>query len=164
MNDFADHMGERAKEHEHSAMLVFYLMVANYDSSKRAFTDMLWFGMILFDNRYEYSMPMSRADGFKESATNKWIYNLDGHDFYSPENNLYDPDGNIIYNEWKTVDVNLLDHVRSAFNAAQEGGYMQNSKWENLYINGMYIGFELPGTYDLDMSVKDMDILTIREK
>ena len=31
---------------------------------------------------------MSRADGFKESATNKWIYNLDGHDFFSPENNL----------------------------------------------------------------------------
>ena len=164
VNDFVDHMGERDDWGLHSAMCVFYLMVANYDAEKRNFTDMLWFGLVLFDNRFEYCELMSRPDGYKESATNKWIYNLDSHDFYSPENNVYDTDGNIIYNEWKTVDVELLEHVRSAFDAAQEGGYMANSKWENLYINGMYVGFEVPGTYDLDMSIKDMDILTIRQK
>ena len=57
----------------------------------------------------------------------------------------------------------LTDLIRRAFNAAQEAGYMKDSKWDNLYINGMYTGYELPGTYDIDMSFKNIDIVVEKE-
>jgi len=41
---------------------------------------------------------------------------------------------------------------------------MVNSSWENLYVNGMYTGYELPGNYDIDMSFKNIDIITEKIK
>ena len=79
--------------------------------------------------------------------------------FYSEDNNFYDSNGQMIFNEWKDIDVDLLPLIRRALDEAKKAGYMKNAKWENLYINGMYIGIELPGNYDLDMSVKDVEIL-----
>ena len=164
MNSFKDNMGDRANEGLHSAMCLFYLFVANYDEQRHEFNDMLWFGIPVFDNRYVYSASASFPDlGSKESATVKWIYNIGGHEFYNDENNIYDTNGNIIFNEWKSIDVELIDLIKNSLSTAQKAGYMVNSKWENLYINGMYMGYETPGNYDIDMSFKNMDIVMERE-
>ena len=40
----------------------------------------------------------------------------------------------------------------------KENGYMIQSKYEDLYVNGMYFGFESCGTYDASISVKNFDI------
>ncbi len=164
INEFVDHMGDRADYGLHSAMCLFYLYVANYDETARNFTDMLWFGIPIFDNRYVFSEEASFPDaGSKESATDKWIFNISSSAFFQPDYNLYDEAGKILLNTWRTVDVELTDLIRRAFNAAQEAGYMKDSKWDNLYINGMYTGYELPGTYDIDMSFKNIDIVVEKE-
>ena len=61
------------------------------------------------------------------------------------------------------MQVDVLGKIYEAFNSAQANGYMKGSKWENLYINGMYFGFELPGTYDIDMSFRNLDITSYIE-
>lgn len=160
MNAFVDNMGERADPSLHSAMCLFYLFVANFDPNTSTFTDMLWFGIPIFDNRRVFSSEMSFADtGSKESGTDKWIFNIASTEFFDMDHNLYNVDtGEIIFDEWKRVDVELLFLIKKAFNEARNAGYMKNAKWENLYINGMYMGFELPGNYDIDMSFKNVDI------
>lgn len=165
LNSFKDNMGDEADPSLHSAMCLFYLFVANYEPTTRAFTDMLWFGIPIFDNRYVFSPEMSFPDsGSKGSATEKWIFNISSDNFFSPENNLYDEEGKMIFGEWKTVDVELVSLIRRAFEEAQNAGYMANSSWENLYVNGMYTGYELPGNYDIGMSFKNIDIITEKIK
>ena len=160
INSFKDNMGDRADYSLHSCMCLFYLFVANYDEKANVFTDMLWFGIPVFDNRYTFSEEQSFPDtGSKESATDKWIFNIASSNFFNPDYNLYDVEGNILYDTWRTVDVELIHLIRKAFNEAQKQGYMQNSSWENLYVNGMYTGYECPGNYDIDMSFKNIDII-----
>ena len=160
LNAFADNTNGTADPALHSAIFMFYLFVANYDETTHKFSDMLWFGLPVFDNREAFVSEMSFPDvGTKDSASGKWIFNIASTNFYSEDNNFYDSNGQMIFNEWKEIDVELLPLIRRALNEAQKAGYMKNAKWDNLYINGMYMGIELPGNYDLDMSVKDVDIL-----
>ena len=160
LNAFTDNTEGPADPAIHSAIFMFYLFVANYDEATNKFTDMLWFGLPVFDNREAIVHEMSFPDvGSKESASGKWIFNISSDNFYSEDNNHYDSNGQMLFNEWKSIDVELLPLIRRALDDAKTAGYMQNAKWENLYINGMYMGIELPGNYDLDMSVKDVDIL-----
>lgn len=162
VNSFVDNMGDAADPMLHSAMCVFYLFIANRDPKTTMFTDMLWFGITIFDNRYVLASLQSFPDvGSKESASEKWIYNIAGSEFFDLNNNLKTPDNQVIIDEWRTVDVDVLGHINSAFKEAQRNGYMEKSKWENLYINGMYCGYETPGNYDIDMSFKNLDIQSL---
>ena len=161
LNSFEDKMNGQADPNLHSALCVFYLFVANFNPDTKAFDDMLWFGLTPFDNRYVLSPMQSFPDvGSKESATDKWIYNIAGSAYFTPDYNLKTFDNKPILNEWRSVDVDVLPYIRSAFEEAQRNGYMEDSKWENLYVNGMYFGYETPGTYDIDMSFKNVDIVT----
>ncbi len=162
VNSFVDHMGDSADKGLHSAICMMYLFVSNLD--RGMFTDMLWFGLYLFDNRYIITSQESFPDvGTKGSASEKWIFNIASSEYFDLNYNLRTVDGEIVLNEWRTVNVDVLGKIHEAFNSAQMNGYMKNSKWENLYINGMYFGFELPGTYDIDMSFRNFDITSYIE-
>lgn len=166
LDSFEDHMGIAADPGLHSCMCVFYLMIYNRDPRMQAFTDLLWLGMVVFDNRYPLSSLQSFADtGSKASASEKWIYNIPSSEFFDLDgNNLKTGDNQPIFGEWKSVDIDVLGHIYDGFNAAQRAGYMQNSSWENLYVGGMYFGFEIPGTYDIEMSFKDVDVVNLLKK
>ena len=161
LNYFKDNMGEKANPGLHSAMMMVYLYVANYDRVYKRFTDMLWFGVMIFDNRWEYIPQMDFGDvNSKDSATGKYIYNLPSDIFLSDDNNFWE-NGKIVQgenNKWVRTEIDVLPYVEIALKRAKINGYMPNAKYENLYINGMYIGFELPGTYDIDMSFRNLDI------
>ncbi|MDD4002837.1 MAG: hypothetical protein PHE12_01410 [Clostridia bacterium] len=161
LNSFEDFMGNDANPDLHSAICVFYLFVANRDPVSTMFTDMLWFGLSVFDNRFVLSPEQSFPDvGSKGSATEKWIFNMAASEFFTPEYNLKTAQNQVILGEWRTVNVEVLGLIHKAFGEAQRNGYMKNSKLENLYINGMYFGYETPGTYDIDMSYKNVDIVS----
>lgn len=161
LNSFEDKMSVPANPGLHSAMMMIYLYVSNRNPVSQTYDDMIWFGVMIFDNRWEYSPQMDFVDiGSKDSATGKYIYNLDGSDFLSPGNNFW-KDGQIVSgydSPWVKVNVNVLPYIRTALERAQASDCMLSSSYENLYISGMYIGYELPGTYDIEMSFKNLDI------
>lgn len=160
LNAFADNMNGTGDPSLHSAIFMFYLFVANYDPNTHKSTDMLWFGIPVFDNRYAYVPQMSFPDvGSKGSASGKWIFNIASSAFYREDNSFYDHENHMIFDQWVTVDVELTSRIKHALREAQNAGYMKDASWDNLYINGMYMGFEIPGNYDIDMSVKNVDIL-----
>lgn len=161
---FKDRMQGAADTEIHSAVCMLYLFVSYKPEDSAQFTDMLWFGLTLFDNRTSFSTGMSGPDsGTKESETDKWIYNIPSTKFFDLDNNLYDINGNVKIGEWAHVEVDVYNDIVVALSEAHHGGAMQGATLDNLYISGMYIGFELPGTYDMGMSFKNLDILSYVE-
>lgn len=160
LDKFEDKMTSPVNTGLHSAMCLLYLFVSNYDEASNNFSDMIWLGMMLFDNRYEYAPEMAMVDeGSKESATGKYIFNIAADNYLSEGNNFYE-NGEIKVDSEKYVhiDFDVLPYISAALTRAQQSGAMSNSSFENLYISGMYLGYELPGTYDIGMHFKNLDI------
>lgn len=159
LNEYSDYMNGNADPELHAIIFIYYLFVANFNRETNKFDDMLWFGLPLWDNRRKFTPLQSFPDiGTKSSATDKWIYNNSTKTFFNKDNNLYTSGGEMIFNEWKTVNLDVLPLIKKGFNAARKNGYMLGSDFENLYINGMYFGFEACGTYDSEISVKNLNI------
>ena len=158
LDRYEDKMTVEPQMYVHAAQCMFYLYVSNYDETTDNFTDMLWLGMTIFDNRWEYTEEFAHQDsGSKESETNKFIYNVANSEYLSKNNHFYNK-GKIKVGSSVTIDFDILPYVRIALEKAQEAGCMLDSNYDNLYISGMYIGFELPGTYNLEMTFNNMDI------
>lgn len=164
MNSFEDFMGESANPAIHSAICMLYLFVSYQPEGYLGYKDMIWLGLSLFDNREPYPNGMSCIDVGKASATGKWIYNVGTSHYLNPDNNIYDINNNIQYDKWVTVDVEMMPYIEQALREAQAGGCMEGATLDRLFISGMYIGFELPGTYDIDMSFKNLDITSYIEE
>ena len=45
-----------------------------------------------------------------------------------------------------------------AYKLARKNGYMQQTSLEDLYVSGLNFGWEIPGTYDAAMQVRDFSI------
>jgi len=160
VNDYVDYMGDTANWDLHAIIFIFYMQIANFNPKTGKFDDMIWYGLPIWDNRWAFTPLQSFPDsGTKESATDKWIYNTATEVFFSKQNNLYTADGKKIIGEWKNLNVNVLPYIKKALEEAQKNGYMQGSSYENLYVTGMYFGFESCGTYDASISLKDFDIV-----
>lgn len=159
LNSFENRMLGKPNTDLHSAVCMLYLFVSYKPANGTGYTDMMWLGLTLFDNRTPFASGMSGADsGTKVSETNKWIYNIPATDYLSLDNNLYDVDGNLKFDSWVNVETDVYSYIKSALKDAQRSGYMKGATMDKLYISGTYLGFELPGTYDIDMTFKNYDI------
>lgn len=159
LDRFEDKMRIEPHPHIHAAQCMFYLYISNYDEATNNFSDMLWLGMTLFDSRTDYTEEFAKQDtGSKDSETHKFIYNVSSTEYLSRNNNFYDKKAQVVVGSSISIDFDILPFVKTALRKAQEAGCMLESSYENLYVNGMYIGFELPGTYNLEMTFKNMDI------
>lgn len=161
LNSFDDKMTVTANPGVHAAQLVYYLFISNRNPDTKTFDDMIWLGIMIFDNRHEFVPQADFIDsGSKGSATEKYIYNLPTDAFLSKDNNFWQygkiADGKD--SKWVTTSVDVLPYIKTALERAQAADCMVSSSYENLYVSGMYIGYELPGTYDIDMSFKNLDI------
>lgn len=159
LNSFADRMQGTPNPDLHACVLMFYLEFYYMPSVAQGFTDFFYVGLTLFDNRTPFAVGTSGPDsGTKESETNKWVYNISGTHYWSPTNNLYDMKGNLIFDEWKSIDFEVYPYISLALGDAQRGDMFQGVTMDKLYLHHMYIGFESPGTYDVDMSFRNLDI------
>jgi len=145
LDSFTDHMGDAANDNIHAAQFVWYVTLQNRNKQSPGYGEYLWFGLNLFDNRYEYPHFYAAHDG----GTSAMIYQPDGKDYLPHPVKVGEP---------VHIDFCLSDHAKKAFELGQERGYMLNSKWEDLYIGGMNTGFEIPGTYDIAVTIRNISI------
>lgn len=161
---FKDYMGEDANPGLHSAICMYYILLGYKAPDAAQSYDFLYLGLPVFDNRKELPDGGSFQDGNKESATDKWIMNLYGSDYYTPEKNSLWKDGKVALDKWAVVDIEMYPYIERALQDAQAGDCMKNATLDDLYVVGMYLGFELPGTYDLGMTFQGIDIATRLKK
>ena len=154
---FEDKMGGSADQKIHGALFYSYLYVTG--TNNRGESERIWFGLPLFDNRYAFSGEYGKKDGDKDDASDFFIYNIPSRAF--TETTFHNAEGipvGSVDNPWMNIDFDVLPHTQKALVAAQSQGFMQGVKMEDLYINGMTMGWEHPGTYDAEMVVKDLSL------
>lgn len=140
-----NHCGAEYNTGLHSAMFLWYVTL-NDTVTK----DYMWFGLPIYDNRSTFSSEFAQQDGGKEDSTTKFIYNPAGDTFL---------DLPVAVGVNNVLSRDMLPTIKYAFNLAQERGFMKDSKFENLAMSLMYIGWELPGTFDVGMDVYNMQLL-----
>ena len=153
ISKFEDKMNGLANVNLHAAQFVWYVTLQNRNTESVDYGKYIWFGLCLWDNRYEnLEKPLFAAvDGGKETNTGAFIY--------SPESNLYYK-GNKMPTAKTDVNVNfdILDIAKSAYNLAIERGYLGTTTFQDLYIGSMNFGFEVPGTYNVASQINNFDI------
>lgn len=154
---FDDRMGNTANQENHAAMFFAYLYVTG--TNNKGVSERIWFGFPLFDNRYAFSDEYGKKDGGKDDASDFFIYNIPSRAFTNTT--FHNAEGvpvGSVDNPWMNIDIDVMPHIQRALEAAQSKGFMQGVKMEDLYINGMNMGWEHPGTYDTEMVIKDLSL------
>ena len=120
---------------------------ARYESGNN---DFFWFGIPLYDSRYEYVNGYKNVDSGFEGATNKLIYSMDNKDVLKTK---------VEVGKKIVLDYDILPEIKKAFLFGLERGAMANSDWKDLCINYMNLGWELPGAYDVSLSVSNISVI-----
>ena len=155
LTEFADkHPG--ADPDLHAAQFQLFLYVQNLTPGDDGFGDMLWFGIPIFDNRRPLKEETYQRDGGKPDASGKFIYSLPskaclphGQTFFKGGRVAADKDA-----RWSTVRVDAAPWIVYAYKLARKNGYLPTTELKDLYVSGLNLGWEMPGTYDAVMQVR----------
>lgn len=147
---FRDHMGSAADPTLHAGSFYIYLYIKG--QNQRGETEMTWFGLTLFDNRFHFDVERGSRDAGKADASGLFIYQVPIRAFRQVPVMVGD--------DWLDVRIDVLPYVRRALELAQQRGYMQGVRMEQVFIDGMNMGWEMPGTYDGCMQIRDLSLKT----
>ena len=140
----------------HCAQFVWYITLQNRTEGHEDFGKYMWFGMVLFDNRYQDTVY---------ERTNKTADNSDQF-IYQPGTADWSPTGTMAtLNETMTIDFNILDVAKVAYNEATKWSrwdqVFSSTTWEDLYVGSMNFGIEIPGTYDMSVDIEHVGIASV---
>lgn len=134
----------------HTALFIWYITLNDLDPKSPTYQDYLWFGLPIYDYRYDYSPFFAQQDSGKEDRTDKFIINPAGDTFLNDVVTLNTP---------QYMSIDAFQMLKDAYDLAVSRGFMKGTKFENLSIGSMYIGWELPGTFDVAMEVYKISLV-----
>jgi hypothetical protein len=131
----------------HAAQFQVFFTVQNRNPQSPGFGDLLWFGIPVYDNRDRFPNAYKSKDF---GGTAKFIFTPDARAFTSASAH----DG-----PWITIEKDLLPLMEEALAAAWARGFLPGSKnRDDYFIGGMNLGWELPGTFDVEMQVRNLSL------
>lgn len=122
-----------------------------YESGKGEGTDndFFWFGLPLYDSRYDFVGDYKHVDAGFTGATNKLIYTYGSKNFLKEK---------VQIGKKYVVDMDILPIIKEAYIYGLQNGAMQDSTWDSIYVNYMNLGWELPGSYHSSITLKNLSI------
>jgi hypothetical protein len=132
----------------HTAQFLMYIVVRT--NAALDANEFMWFGIPFLDARYTVLDEGGMIDAGTAGNTGKFIYQMPQADFM--------PNG-MVLNQKIDIDIDLLPYFGRALVLAKENGALLNSTLDDLYITNMNIGYELPGTYDVSITIQDFSLL-----
>jgi hypothetical protein len=136
----------------HSAQFQLFLVVRNVDRNSADFQNFIWFGVPLYDQRYDYPPGHQAKDGGKNDATGKFIYSVPGRQTLPRSLRL---------GQWVRVRKDLLPMVQQALKTAVQRKFLKSSDPEQFAIAAMNLGWELPGNFDATADVRNLDVRAV---
>lgn len=133
----------------HTAQFVFYCTLRNNNPQSEDYGSYIWFGLNLFDARYEIVPAYASQDSGKEINTGAFIY--------QPISSVYCRTPTRLGEE-QNIDFDMLPRMRDAFKAAQDARFLVNTKWEDLALCSGNFGFEVTGTYDIAAEITTLNL------
>ena len=64
-------------------------------------------------------------------------------------------------NKWAEIDADLLPYIKAGLEEAVKRGYLASSNLGDYGIMAINMGWELPGTFDASMQIRDLGILAV---
>jgi len=111
-----------------------------------------WFGVPFYDSRHDIPPSYKAKDVGKADATGRFIYTIDG------ENVTSEP---LKENQWAEIEIDLLPYIKAGLQEAVKRGYLTDSNPGNYAVVGMNMGWELPGTFDASIQVRDLGLRAV---
>ena len=151
-----DHRCQPVNPSLHASSLYLYLYVKGTNS--KGSTEMMWFGIPLFDNRYPFPGEAGIQDGGKDDASGLFIYNVPSRGFTNMSFTKNGTPFGSEDNDWMNIDIDLIPTIKRALVLANQKGFMQGVTMDTLFVDGMNLGWEMPGTYDAEMKIKNLSL------
>lgn len=148
---FEDKMNGSAIISTHAAQAVWYVTLSNRNRSSKEYGKYIWLGIRLWDNRDagKETTLFSAIDG----GTSSLMYNTKSSDY------LKSNDGKIPnVNEKVVASIDIIETAHKAYEAAMSRGYFNVTQFSDLYLGGTNFGLEIPGTYNLGISIDDINV------
>ena len=136
----------------HAAQFQMFFIVKNISPDSQDRGNYYWFGVPFFDSRHDVPPAYMAKDAGKDDATGKFIYTVEGKMVgVTP----------LRTGQWLTLDVDLLPFVRSGLQEAVKRGYLKDADPHHYAVANMNLGWEIPGTFDAAIQIKDLSISVI---
>ncbi len=133
----------------HTGQITAFFTVHNKNAESSDFNDMIWFGLPMFDVRYDLPPGHQALDIGKDDATGKFICTLPGKDFYQGATG----DG-----KWHALRGDLVSLLQDALTASQAKGFLTHTAFEDLQLTSFNLGWEVPGPYDCEITLKGLSL------
>lgn len=131
----------------HTAHITAYWTLHNRNASSPDNGQMIWFGVPLFDARHEIPQGHQAVDTAVENG--KFICTIEGSRFYDR------PTGD---GRWQKIDCDLIPLMKEALAASQAQSFLTNTKFEDLYVTSFNLGWEVPGPYNCEITLKNLSL------
>ena len=110
----------------------------------------MWFGVPIYDSRYNYVDRYIGGDTGFVGSTNRMIYSISSQSYMGR--------GPVEMNHTYKIRIDVLDLLKEAFIYGVKNDYLPNCLWNNLYLTYMNFGWELPGQYKVSSTLSNLDI------
>lgn len=148
-----DKNGDKYDPNLHAAQLLWYFTLTNNVCEDADFNqygmngDFLWFGVPIFDSRYPYLAQSAFIDQGSPGTSNKLIYSIDSRNYLSDK---------IVFGKTYHIHLNILPYLKEAYHYAINHQVLVNCQYENMVINYLNFGWELPGMFDVSATIRNM--------
>ncbi len=136
----------------HTGQCQCYLTVNNLNTESPGYGDYLWFGIPMFDERYDHIAEYKALDFStpEKAGTGKFINIVGSRTFFQEKAK----DGG-----WITIDYDVLPLLKEAVDSAWERGYLSKSKnIEDYGLGCMNLGWEVPGPINVNVDCADFSL------
>ena len=142
-----------------AAQFLMYFYVKGIETN-----DFCWFGVQLFDSRYDKTAHYVGYDGGKADASGAMIYSIGSRYVYKNSGRtLYQKKKPDTSGEWVHVEIDLKPYLEDMLERGLADGYFKADSLSELYINGMNVGWETIATFDHTMEIKNLQLVSYAE-
>ena len=137
----------------HTAQTPFYFILQNANEKSPDYNQKIWFGIPSYDYRFTEMNDQETVSW--DIGTNTYIYNV-------PQRPVW---GDISFQDkkWHGTEIDLKPFIIRSLLAMREKEVFLDTTLDDLTITGMNFGWEVPGTFDVAIRVKNISLLFVRK-
>ena len=136
-----------------------------YLRTDKAPGQLIWFGIQIFSGA-NLNMPIGKTGWSPDSAAHQYMYGIRMNTLYDGMENSFNPEKGValVGDDWKHIRLDVTKHIETAISWANRDNIfgVQVSK-EDMYFDGVNIGYEIHGNYDCTVEFKNFNMVAYND-
>lgn len=145
-----------------AAQFQWFITLTDINPQSESYNDSMWFGFSMFDTRALGKTPAGVAayDGGKEDSTGLFIYMPSLEQVANNASSEATIPSSVVNKRCK-VRFDILPFIKSGLKIARQQGALTGATVDNLRIGSTNIGWELPGNFDVEAEIYEMNMYEV---